>query len=42
MILLHFCSITLTHHADITLIEAQSFRVRESEAETAARRKKKS
>jgi DNA replication protein DnaC len=32
----------LTHHADITLIEGQSYRVRESEAETAARRKKKS
>jgi DNA replication protein DnaC len=31
----------LTHHADITLIEGQSYRVRESEMETAARRKKK-
>jgi DNA replication protein DnaC len=30
----------LTHHADITLIEGQSYRVRESELETAARRKK--
>ena len=30
----------LTHHADITLIEGQSYRVRESEMETAARRKK--
>lgn len=32
----------LTHHADITLIEGQSYRVRESELEIAARRKKKS
>ena len=32
----------LTHHADITLIEGQSYRVRESEAEIAARRRKKS
>ena len=31
----------LTHHADITLIEGQSYRVRESEMETAARRKKR-
>jgi DNA replication protein DnaC len=30
----------LTHHADITLIEGLSYRVRESELETAARRKK--
>jgi DNA replication protein DnaC len=30
----------LTHHADITLIEGKSYRVRESEMETAARRKK--
>jgi IstB-like ATP binding protein len=30
----------LTHHADITLIEGQSFRVRESELESAARVKK--
>ena len=30
----------LTHHADITLIEGQSFRVRESELESAARGKK--
>ena len=30
----------LTHHADITLIEGQSYRVRESELEIAARRKK--
>jgi len=30
----------LTHHADITLIEGESYRVRESELETAARRKK--
>jgi DNA replication protein DnaC len=30
----------LTHHADITLIEGDSYRVRESELETAARRKK--
>lgn len=29
----------LTHHADITLIEGDSYRVRESELETAARRK---
>jgi len=32
----------LTHHADITLIEGQSYRVRESEMEIAARRKNKS
>jgi DNA replication protein DnaC len=32
----------LTHHADITLIEGQSYRVRESEMEIAARRKPKS
>jgi hypothetical protein len=31
-----------SHRADITLIEGQSYRVREGEAETAARRKKKS
>ena len=31
----------LTHHADVTLIEGQSYRVRESEQETAARRKKR-
>jgi DNA replication protein DnaC len=30
----------LTHHADITVIEGQSFRVRESELESVARRKK--
>jgi DNA replication protein DnaC len=30
----------LTHHADITLLEGQSYRVRESELETAARKKK--
>ena len=30
----------LTHHADVTLIEGQSYRVRESEQEAAARRKK--
>ncbi len=30
----------LTHHADITVIEGQSYRVRESELEIAARRKK--
>ena len=30
----------LTHHADITIIEGQSFRVRESESESVARRKK--
>jgi len=30
----------LTHHADITLIEGQSYRVRESEIEIAARRKR--
>ncbi len=30
----------LTHHADVTLIEGQSYRVRESEMEVAARRKK--
>jgi DNA replication protein DnaC len=31
----------LTHHADVTVLEGQSYRVRESEIETAARRKKK-
>lgn len=31
----------LTHHADVTVIEGQSYRVRESEQETAARRKKR-
>jgi len=31
----------LTHHADVTVIEGQSYRVRESEMESAARRKKK-
>lgn len=31
----------LTHHADVTKIEGESYRVRESEMETAARRKKK-
>ena len=31
----------LTHHADVTAIEGQSYRVRESEMETAARRKKR-
>jgi DNA replication protein DnaC len=31
----------LTHHADVTVIEGESYRVRESEQETAARRKKK-
>ena len=31
----------LTHHADISVIEGQSYRVRESEQETAARRRKK-
>jgi DNA replication protein DnaC len=30
----------LTHHADITVIEGQSYRVRESEMESSARRKK--
>src|ERR1017187_4839046 len=30
----------LTHHADITLLEGQSYRVRESEMEIAARRQK--
>jgi DNA replication protein DnaC len=30
----------LTHHADITIIEGQSYRLRESELEAAARRKK--
>ena len=32
----------LTHHADVTLIEGQSYRVRESELEAAARKKKRS
>lgn len=31
----------LLHHADVTVIEGESYRVRESEQETAARRKKK-
>ena len=31
----------LLHHADVTVIEGESYRVRESEKETAARRKKK-
>ena len=31
----------LTHHADVTSIEADSYRRRESEAEAAARRKRK-
>ena len=31
----------LTHHADITLIEGTSYRVRESELEAAARKKQK-
>lgn len=31
----------LTHHADVTVFEGQSYRVRESEQEAAARRKKK-
>lgn len=31
----------LLHHADVTVIEGDSYRVRESELETAARRKKK-
>jgi DNA replication protein DnaC len=31
----------LTHHADVTAIDGQSYRVRESEMETAARRKKR-
>ena len=31
----------LLHHADVTVIEGDSYRVRESEQETAARRRKK-
>ena len=31
----------LTHHADITLLEGQSYRMRESELEAAARKKTK-
>ena len=31
----------LLHHADVTVIEGESYRVRESEQETAARRRKK-
>ena len=31
----------LLHHADVTKIEGDSYRVRESEQETAARRRKK-
>ncbi len=38
------CIITLldrlTHHADVTVIQGDSYRVRESEQEAAARRKK--
>ena len=30
----------LLHHADVTLVEGSSYRVRESEQESAARRKK--
>ena len=39
------CIVTLLdrrlHHADVTKIEGDSYRVRESELETAARRRKK-
>jgi DNA replication protein DnaC len=31
----------LLHHADVTKIEGESYRVRESQQETAARRRKK-
>jgi hypothetical protein len=31
----------LLHHADITVIEGESYRVRESEREAVARRRKK-
>jgi hypothetical protein len=31
----------LLHHADVTVIEGSRYRVRESEQETAARRRKK-
>ena len=31
----------LTHHADVTVIEGRSYRIRESEQEASARRKKK-
>ena len=31
----------LLHHADVTVIEGDSYRIRESEQETAARRRKK-
>lgn len=31
----------LMHHAEVTVIEGQSYRVRESEIESTARRKKK-
>lgn len=31
----------LIHHADVTLLEGKSYRLRESELETAARRTKK-
>ena len=31
----------LLHHADVTVIEGESYRVRESEIEKAARRRKK-
>jgi DNA replication protein DnaC len=32
----------LLHHADVTVIEGDSYRMRESEQDAAARRKKKS
>jgi DNA replication protein DnaC len=31
----------LLHHADVTLLEGESYRIRESEQEAAARRRKK-
>jgi len=31
----------LLHHADMTVIEGESYRVRESQQETAARRRRK-
>ena len=31
----------LTHHADVTMIEGESYRVHESQKEAAARRKKR-
>jgi hypothetical protein len=34
-------SVAVVHHADVTILEGESYRVRENEMETAARRRKK-